>query len=100
MTEAEWLAGDNPLDMPLQANSGAWWRWFMPWTLDPRRPSVRRMRLLECAYYRFFVPLNERGDESRSGLSAAERYADGEITAEELRNLTQSYVEDWVGALN
>jgi hypothetical protein len=86
MTEAEWLVCEDPFRLLRFLRAGRWWRGLLPRWLDTRRPSVRKMRLLACAYERMHIPPDERFDKLRLVLTTAERYADGEATVEELRS--------------
>jgi len=84
MTEAEWLASDDPAAM-LE------WRRFgrpdgIPAWIEPA--SDRKLRLFACAGCRLVWP-KLTGPRSRHAVLVAERFADGTATADEL---SQSYV--------
>jgi hypothetical protein len=68
MTEAEWLASDNPRPM-------------LDWLRA--RASDRKFRLFGCACCRGVWPLLTN-ESSRRAVEMAERYADGEVAVEQL----------------
>ncbi|TMJ00850.1 MAG: hypothetical protein E6G97_18115 [Alphaproteobacteria bacterium] len=72
MTEAQWLESKDPFDLFMVASSDA-----------PARRSDRELRLFACACCRSVWHL--LGDErSRRVVEVAERFADGEVSREEL----------------
>ncbi len=100
MTEAEWLACEEPmeildaleLEVHLRAKARIMrsWRlvrWFAPKAslTDDRRPffTPRQLYLLACAVNRVFWKAHN-GDALSSSLALEERFADGEITLAEL----------------
>jgi hypothetical protein len=68
MTEVEWLVSDTPKSM-------------LSLLRDRGLASERKMRLFSCAGCRRVWPL--LGDQARSTVEVAERYADGAATDEE-----------------
>jgi hypothetical protein len=73
MTEEQWLASSDP--GPMVAHL---------WAQRPAtRQSARRLRLLGCACVRAVWPLLGHAG-SRDAVAVAERYADGEATADDL----------------
>jgi hypothetical protein len=76
MTEAEWLACTEPLEM-----------------LDFLRlaqPSERKMRLFACACCRRVAHFFTRGPELGQALEVSERYADGGVSRESLAEAAQA----------
>jgi hypothetical protein len=86
MTEAEWLAGTDPLVLlaHVHSRSRGWRRRLMTW-LGLRRAdgTARKARLFACACCRLIWPLlvDER---LRRTVETAERYADGVAPGAEL----------------
>jgi hypothetical protein len=74
MTEAEWLACTDPRPM-LEFKWG--------------KVSDRKLRLLACACQR--RNLRRRDADFLHAIDAAEAYADGEITAQQLDKASYSY---------
>src|SRR5262249_2155042 len=73
MTEEQWLASGDP--GPMVAHL---------WSQRPAtRQNARRLRLLGCACVRAVWPLLRHAG-SRDAVVVAERYADGEATADDL----------------
>jgi hypothetical protein len=68
MTEAEWLACADP---------------FRLMQTMPTHPSLRKWRLLSCAFCRLVWDLLD-GNGCREDVELAERFADGQATREEL----------------
>jgi hypothetical protein len=72
VTEAEWLAGTNPVLL-----------WRYAWRSRGRRIATRRLRLLACAAVRRAWHLLSAA--SRRAVEVAEANADGRASAAELR---------------
>ena len=75
MTESDWLACENSHDMI------HFLRGFAPW--QGLAAHNRKYRLFACACVRVMLDLNE-DEGSRSAVGVAERFADGQVSPEEL----------------
>jgi hypothetical protein len=69
MTEAEWLACDDPREMMAQLDS---------------RGSERKRRLFAAAWYRHWLESNVK-EEAQEAILLAERDADGQLDEAELK---------------
>src|SRR5688500_16484043 len=87
MTEAEWLASEDPVAM-------------LRWATDEtpshppgwHRPSVRKLRLFACACVRRVWPMLT-DERSRHAVEVAELYADG-LAGEAERDVTEYAADD------
>src|SRR4051812_1708550 len=85
MTEAEWLACENPFPMigHLRQGVGLWRFLLCDWTTELL--TDRKLRLFACACVRQIWDLLPNED-ARAEVGLAERYADGQASGRELQN--------------